>query len=318
MVEKFIIDTDIGDDIDDAFAIQYALNAGLDVVGITTVFRSAFLRAELTAYMLACMGRADVPVCAGEDLPIREATDAVQKPERNLSAQEFAEVCATGRKWLPHYLPEAAGSAVQPKCAVDCIVENAEKYGDRLGILCIGPLTNIARAIEKAPDVMRSVGELYIMGGDFVSDTPEWNVRLDPEAAHTVFAWPVPKTVVGADKTWKHTRVRQDELVKMRSMGGALGRLNVRMLDRWGEQPIYVGKLPVMHDSLVVAAVVTDCLRLEEKKVRVGVSGEERAKTLLAADGIEARVCVGVDEETFRASMWKNIFCKETGGVFGR
>ena len=315
MVEKFIIDTDIGDDIDDAFAIQYALNAGLAVVGIATVFRSAFLRAELTAYMLDCMGRADVPVYAGEDIPILEPIDAVQKPERNLCARELAEVRATGRKWLPHYLAEAAGHAVQPKHAVDFIIECAAKYGDRLGIFCIGPLTNIARAIEKAPDVMRKVGELYIMGGDFTSDTPEWNVRLDPEAARTVFAWPVPKTVVGADRTWKHTRVRQDELVKLRSMRGAIGRLNVQMLDRWGEQPIYMGKLPVMHDSLVVAAVATDCLRLEERSVRVGTDGEERAKTLFAPDGAAAKICVDVDEEKFRASMWKHIFGKEADGA---
>ena len=70
MEEKYIIDTDIGDDVDDAFAVMLAAKSQLNVVGITTVFRNAMQRAKMAKYLLRLIGREDIPVIAGIDTPI--------------------------------------------------------------------------------------------------------------------------------------------------------------------------------------------------------------------------------------------------------
>ena len=68
--QKVIIDTDIGDDIDDAFALTFAIHSPeLEVVGVTTVFRNSLIRAKIAKALLESYGKNDIPVCAGMDIP---------------------------------------------------------------------------------------------------------------------------------------------------------------------------------------------------------------------------------------------------------
>ncbi len=312
MIEKYIIDTDIGDDIDDAFAIEYAVNAGLDIIGITTVFRDAYLRAELSAYILERLGRNDIPVFAGENVPLKQPVDAIQKAERYLQPQELAEIKATGRGWMPQYLPEARGSRVESEHAVEFIIKSAKQYGERLGILAIGPLTNLAKAFEKEFETMKKVGAIYLMGGNVSEDVSEWNIRLDPEAADVVFHASVPIFMIGSDMTWKHCILSTEELLRIGKEKGKLGEANRAMLERWKNQPLYHGRIPCMHDPLVVAAVLhPECISYEKMSVRIGLSDAERGKTLKGDDGETYFVARQVNEELFRRSMWENILSKE-------
>lgn len=308
MTEKYIIDTDIGDDIDDAFAIEYAVNAGMDIIGITTVFRDTYLRAELSAYILELLGRRDIPVCKGEDAPLQQPVDAIQKAERFLRSQEFTEQKTAKGGWLPQYLPKARGSKVGSECALDFIIRSAKLFGERLNILAIGPLTNLAKAFEKDFEAMRKVGAVYLMGGNVTEDVAEWNIRLDPEAADIVLHAPVPIFMIGSDMTWKHCMLEKEELRRIGQEKGELGEANRAMLEKWNAQPLYHGRIPCMHDSLVVAAALhPKCISYEKMSVRVGLSGAERGKTLVG-DGREIYVARQVNEALFRRSMWENIF----------
>ena len=75
--QKIIIDTDIGDDIDDAFALALAVHSPeLELIGVTTVFRNSEIRAKMAKALLASYGRMDIPVCAGMDIPLLQASHA--------------------------------------------------------------------------------------------------------------------------------------------------------------------------------------------------------------------------------------------------
>ncbi|MDD6994633.1 MAG: nucleoside hydrolase [Candidatus Borkfalkiaceae bacterium] len=310
MIEKYIIDTDIGDDIDDAFALEYAVNAGLDIIGVTTVFRNAYLRAKLSAYLLRLCGK-KVPVYAGEDLPLVQAVDAIQKADRYLQPQELAKVMREGKGWLPEYLPRARRSKVSKERAVDFLIDSAKRNGERLGILAIGPLTNLARAFQKDFESMRKIGGVYLMGGNVSQDTAEWNIRLDPEAADIVFRANVPVFLIGSDMTWKHCMVSNEELCNIKQSEGAVAKANRAMLELWENQPLYRGRMPCMHDSLVVATVVCPaCVSYKKMFVRIGLCGAERGKTIAGA-GAPINVACKVNETLFRRSMWKNIFSEK-------
>lgn len=307
MSKKYIIDTDIGDDIDDAYAIEYAIKAGLDVVGVTTVFRSTYLRAELSAYLLKLMNRMDIPVFAGSEFPICQPLDAKQKAARYLRG-EALESALKGEPWLPQYLDGAKGLAVNKKSAVDFILESAEKYGEDLVILAIGPLTNLARAIEKAPKTMKKIGKIVLMGGNTKENVAEWNVALDPEGAATVFSSGLKIDQIGSDQTWKNATVTFDELVDMRRQTGELGEANNNMLDKWANQPLYRGRIPCMHDSLAVFMVLNEqAFTFDEVTIVVGLEGDGRAKTFVKAGGNVRRV-IDVDKKKFRESMWECIY----------
>ena len=174
---RILIDTDIGDDIDDAFAIALAASLPeLELVGVTTVFRNTAQRAQLAHRLLSSLGREDIPVRAGERLPEREPIHVFERDPAG--APEDADLC----QWEPAYaqLPAEDG-------AVDFLIRMAEKYGESLTLVPIGAMTNLARAIERNPEAMKRVGAIVTMGGKFSAEDPEWNILCDPEAAHTVY-----------------------------------------------------------------------------------------------------------------------------------
>lgn len=180
---KFIIDTDIGDDIDDAFALDFALKKNLSLVCVTTVFRNTEERAKIAKKMLALYGK-NVPVYAGYGDTL---AGGVPVNER---------LC----QWtddLDGYFPDGA----VPEDAVDAIVSAARRYGKELTVLALGPLTNLARAIGKDPGAMAGIGGIVMMGGDFRNHYAEWNIRCDVRAAEQVFSSRVPLTVFGHEVT---------------------------------------------------------------------------------------------------------------------
>ncbi len=277
---KWIIDTDIGDDIDDAFSIQFAVKGGLDILGVTTVFRSAYLRAELASYLLELCGRGDIPVFAGEDLPVDGCVDRIQKAQNWLPEQKFLALKGD-EQWLPHDLPQMHGAAVARGRAVDFIISCAEQYGDELGILSIGPMTNLARCLAAAPAAMLGIGEIVFLGGNIEEDVAEWNVALDAAAAQAVFSSGICIRQIGSNLSWRCCATTEVEKEKLMCQPGQLGEANRLMLQKWSETPVYRGKTPCLHDLLPVLAVLSpQSFRFSEKRVRVGQEGGERGKTL--------------------------------------
>ena len=293
---KFLLDTDIGDDIDDSFALALLVKAGGEnLLGVTTVFRNTADRAQQATQLLKTLGRSDVPVYAGERLPIKEPIHVFAKDSDELP--ENQHIC----QWNENY----AGYPVK-EGAVDYIIECAEKYGENLVILPIGPLTNIARAIEKAPDTMKKVGKIVQMGGWFSNYEPEWNILCDPEAAHTVWSFSVPVYAVGLDVTLKCT-LDKDLLTEFRNSEKPYNKQIIEWLDKWFA--FFNFDKSVMHDPLAVASYFEDVCTFEKKYVKADLT-EKRGAARCSDnenEGYPIFVATAVDREKFYSFVRKNL-----------
>lgn len=307
--KKWIIDTDIGDDIDDAFALQYAVRAGLDIVAVTTVFRSCVLRAKLAKYLLDIYGASDIPVHAGCDYTLSGEGEAHQKAERWLPPDEYARVKATNEPWLPQYLFEANESVFSGENAVDAIAGYAEKHTGQLCILAIGPLTNIAAALVARPDIKRHICEIVLMGGNISENVAEWNVRLDAEAAYTVFHSGIKIKMIGSDMTWKHCMFSTEELERRKKLSArSMDEVNAKMLAKWQNQPLYRNRIPCMHDALAVAAALdVPCMTFENRCVKVELAGEARARTVSVTQPNRDCAAIEVAVNVEGAAFWRSF-----------
>jgi len=211
MARKIIIDTDPGQD--DAVAILLALaSPELEVLGLSVVAGNVPLHhTERNARMICELaGRPDLPVHAGCDAPL----------SRKLVTAEHVH----GKTGLDGVtLPEPA-MPLAPGHAVDFLIETLcrEKPGS-VTLVPIGPLTNIATAFRRAPDIVPRVQEIVLMGGAYfevgnITPTAEFNIYVDPEAAKLVFASGAPLTVMPLDVT--HRALTSRAWVEgMRAMG---------------------------------------------------------------------------------------------------
>ena len=177
-----LLDTDIGDDIDDFLTIGLILKKGLNLVGVTTVYREANARASIVKNFFEYVGRADIPVYAGYSKPISERSRALGKLNYGTGVNTEIEYN-------------------QPEEAVDFMIESAKRYGKDLTLLVIGAQTNLAKAYQKAPDVMAGIGKVVIMGAAFYIHNDEWNIACDPMAAKIVSESNMPITYVAWDVT---------------------------------------------------------------------------------------------------------------------
>ena len=182
MAEKILIDTDPG--IDDAFAILYALKSpDFDVLGLTTVYGNASIEQTThNARALVDMGGKPCPVARGAADPLvieRRAFPAMVHGEDGFGGCSPAQVQA----------PLSGHSAA------DFIIETIRANPGDVTLLPIGPLTNIAAALQQAPEIAGLVKGVSIMGGAAnvngnVTPAAEANIYDDPEAAEIVFAAP--------------------------------------------------------------------------------------------------------------------------------
>ncbi|MCD6396040.1 MAG: nucleoside hydrolase, partial [Spirochaetaceae bacterium] len=162
-MRTIILDTDIGNDVDDIFAlIMLAKMNEFKFLGVTTVYGDTRLQAQMTRFILDKVGRVDVPVFPGESEPIRSGTGGIILRGPHVSGgfpqDELANV-----QVYPH------------TTAVDFLIEQSKLYEGELEILAIGPMTNIARAVQKDPDFSKRVKKITVMAGlIFPESNPEW------------------------------------------------------------------------------------------------------------------------------------------------
>src|SRR5258706_3843435 len=178
--EKIIIDTDIGDDIDDAFAVALALRSPeLQVVGITTSFGDTEARANIAARLVGEAGRQDIPVAAG----------VATKTNNPMSQRHYGE---GGR------FARASHSA-----AVDFILDQIQRNPGEITLVAIGPLVNVGALIDRDAVTFRKLKRVVIMGGSVdrgygdpyappTPPQPEWNILNDIPAAQKLFGSGVP------------------------------------------------------------------------------------------------------------------------------
>lgn len=263
LLKKIIIDTDIGDDIDDAFALALLSRMeGVEVVGVTTVFRNTLDRAQQAIHLLKALGK-EIPVYAGERLPIKEHVHpfSFEKGD-NL---ENAHTCQWGKECENYPVREGA---------VDFIIECAQKYGKDLVIMPIGPLTNIARAIQKAPQIMKKVGQIVQMGGWFTNYLPEWNIVCDPEAANVVWSFGLPVYAVGLDVTLQCS-FDEGMLQEFKTSSLIHNKIIMGWFERWFNS--FRFEKSVMHDPLAIASYFDEVCTFKKKYVKVNLTDKRGA-----------------------------------------
>ena len=218
---RIIIDTDPGQD--DALALMLALAspAELQVLGVVAVagnvglhhtFNNARKVVELT-------GRSDVPVFAGSDRPLRQAL---------VTAEHVHGATGLDGPDLPDpTLP------VQDRDGVSFIVDTLRTFDD-ITLVTLGPLTDLAHAFQRAPDIVAKVREVVMMLGAWrelgnVTPTAEFNAYVDPEAAEIVFTSGVPIVILPLDATHQ-VQSTQARIQRLRDLGNRAGPMAAIML----------------------------------------------------------------------------------------
>ena len=248
MPRKIIIDTDPGQD--DAVAILLALANPdeLDVLGITAVAGNVpLVLTQLNARkVVELTGRTDVPIFAGCDQPLK----------RKLVTAEHVH----GKTGLDGIKLPAPTLQLQEDHAVDFIIDTLCRETTETVTLCpLGPLTNIAAAFQKAPDIVGRVQEIALMGGAYfevgnITPTAEFNIYVDPEAADIVFRAGVPVTVFSLDVTHK-ALVTHERVAKFEKLGTQVGQVVAswtHFFERFDIEKYGSAGAP-LHDPTVIA-----------------------------------------------------------------
>ncbi|AWB48634.1 nucleoside hydrolase [Gemmobacter aquarius] len=248
---KIIIDTDPGQD--DAVAILLALASPKDVevLGITAVAGNVPLPLTQKNARIICelAGKPETRVFAGCDAPLK----------RKLVTAEHVH----GKTGLDG--PQMADPVMplQDQHAVDFIVQTLRSEPAGSVTLCpLGPLTNIAKAFQQAPDIVSRVQQIVLMGGAYfevgnITPAAEFNIYVDPEAAEIVFKSGVPLVVMPLDVTHKALTNRA-RVEAFRAIGNEAGRMVAEWTDffeRFDMQK-YGSEGAPLHDPCVIAYLI--------------------------------------------------------------
>ncbi len=274
-----IIDVDTG--IDDSLALLYAVaSEDADVLAVTCVSGNVEAKqvAVNTLRLLDMVGRSDIEVALGRLVPLVRPL---------MTAPDTHGPEGIGYATLP-----ATSNAVSQRHAADVIVETARARPGELTLITLGPLTNLAVALEREPNLPRLLNALVMMAGAYRSPgntapTSEWNVAVDPEAMDQVIsAWAghaeVPRPVaLGLDVT-ERAKMTPDHLAQLHAAAGNPAKSPVlRFVDDalrfymefHSRYDGFYGAF--IHDALAVASTLDRALiRTEALPVQVELKGE--------------------------------------------
>jgi purine nucleosidase len=297
--QKIIIDCDPG--IDDALALAFAHgHPELELRGITTVAGNVSLD-QTTANALRVrdfVGMRDVPVTAGCPVPL-------QRPA--LHARRVHGDSGLGAARLP-----ASPSGPARGHAVDFLADAIGAEPGQVTLIAIGPLTNIALALRRYPQLVSQVRDFVIMGGSAgrgnVTPAAEFNIAADPEAAAIVFGVGWTVTMVGLDVTLQ-ARATAAVRARLRGLGRLADDLLLPSLAGYssagqGSGPEHADGPPV-HDICAVARVAAPGLitcvpaRVEVETAGRWTAGMTVTDFTAAADDCNAQVAVAIDTDGF-------------------
>jgi inosine-uridine nucleoside N-ribohydrolase len=243
---RVVLDCDPGHD--DAMAILLAAaSPALELLAITTVAGHQTLdKVTLNARRVCSVaGITDVPIAAGCDRPIRR--------EQVVAGDIHGASGLDGVDWGEPTV------GLDPRHGVDVIVEAAE--AGPLTLIAVGPLTNVATALERAPHIAANLERISIMGGaiGLGNRTPsaEFNIYVDPEAAAAVFASGVPITLLPLEAT--HRALATDEVLeRIAALGSPVAAMSIALMRFFAEtyERVFGFDAPAVHDPCAVAAVI--------------------------------------------------------------
>lgn len=228
---KIILDTDIGGDIDDAWALGFIIaHPGWDLLGVTICDGNTPARAKVACKLLHLTGRDDVPVAVG------------RKTHSGIDYQ-FA--------WAEDF--EAKKPA--PQSAADFIVQTAKGHPGELTLIAVGPLQNVADALRLEPHLGQYLKRVVLMSGCVygrAGNQPviaEWNVVSATQDAQVVYGAGLPLTIVPLDST-THVQLREEERNRVRQHRSPLTHSLECLYRLWLDSP---GSRMTLHDQLAIA-----------------------------------------------------------------
>ena len=251
---QIIIDTDPGQD--DAVAILLALaSPELDVLAITTVAGNVPLSLTSVNARKVCelAGRPDIPVFAGCDRPLKRPLITAE----NVHGK-------TGLDGIE--LPEPK-MQLRPEHSVDFLIETFRRAPEKSITICsLGPMTNTAQALLKAPDIATRIERIVLMGGGFfeggnITPSAEFNMFVDPDAAKVVFAAGIPLTVIPLDVTHQALTSKEwvDGLRKMNNKVGPAVAAWTDFFERYDMEK-YGSEGAPLHDPCVIGYMINPAL----------------------------------------------------------
>lgn len=211
-MHKVILDTDIGTDVDDALALAALMGSKeVDLIGITTVYGDVRLRSAIAMHLCSLVNR-EIPTFAGEG--------------KTISGREVWVSGSEGKNYenLTSFTPQITS-------AVDFLVNAVVSQPKSIDVIAIGPLTNIALAIQTNLDFVEKVKRVWIMGGDFTQSKVEHNFKCDIDAARIVLESNVPISILDLPSSQK-TIIRMEEIEQIRN-APALGALLYSEIMSW-------------------------------------------------------------------------------------
>jgi purine nucleosidase len=281
--EKVIIDTDIGDDIDDAFAVALALRSPeLQILGITTTFGDTETRAKLLDRFLAEVGHPEILVAAGTPTP----------PKGTFTQRRYAE--------------NSRYAKASHSDAVTFLLDQIRRNPGQVTLIAIGPLMNVGAAIVKDPDTFRKLKRVIMMGGSIKRGygdigfgaprppEPEWNILNDIPSAQKLFAAGVPLFVMPLDST----QLKMDEVKRafLFSQGTPVTDQLTLLYHQWGQET------PTLFDPMTIAFLVSvNFCPVQPMHIRVDDKGFTRVDPgpPNAPNPLNAQVCLESNPDAF-------------------
>lgn len=259
---RILIDTDPG--ADDALAILLALNSPeVRVKAVTVVHGNTTAKQGLSnaLQLISLAGHTDVPVAGGASRPL------IQK----LMTAEFFH----GQNGLLDVKLAEPKIKADARFAPDLVIDLVRKHPRQVTLVALGPLTNLALAIAKDPEIVPLVQEVVLMGGSLsggnATGAAEANVYADPEAAKAVFAAGWPLTMVGLE-VCNRTRLTEAHLQRLAKTRGPQNDFAVQILQ--GLAKLGEGGA-VMYDPLAMGAVIDrGVIKTQDLRIDVETRGE--------------------------------------------
>jgi len=278
--QKVIIDTDIGDDVDDAFALALAVKSPeFEILGVATTFGDTEARARIVDRLLGEWGRGDVPVLAG-------VTTATKNP---MTQRRYGEEGKFAR----------ASHGELHGDAVDFLLAEIRKYPGEITLVAIGPLMNVGAAIDRDAGTFRKLKRVVLMGGSVrrgygdlgytppVAPMAEWNILNDVASAQKLLAAGVPVYMMPLDST----QLKLDEVKRafLFAQGTPVTDALATLYYMWGQQT------PTLFDPMAVAfalrpelcPVTALHIRVDEKGFTREEPGEPNAQVCLESSADE-------------------------------
>ncbi len=297
---KYIFDTDIGDDIDDALALATVLNSDkMEICGITTVHGEVEIRSRLAGKIVQMFDK-NIPVVTGIAHPLNQ-------PPRTGVVQAQAKVLEESDEF----------PFIESTKVTDFIRNICASYPRSMKIMCLGPLTNIAQTLIEYPEVSGSINEIIMMGGSIAKGIPEYNIFSDPEAAEVIFKSDIPTRIMPSDITEKCI-MNDSMLNRLFSANKSPQKLLADLIKYW--QEFNHTTYPILHDPLTIGCLITpELYEFERVDIEVVLEpGERRGVTVGVPNHKSAKkICTSVNYEGF-FKLFESLIMKDYAAVVKR